>query len=371
MNRVASAFRRKDRLAWVAAATALTGVLLIQAETKALRPIGNDFTAYVDAARALAHGQNPYLASERFPYSYPLTLAWLLIPLSYFPLWLPTAGWFAVSVYAYWRLVKVAAVGEDGRVPLSGGPIALAIVMAVALLQIVQNELLNGQVNLVVCAISLAAITLSQRGKPVPAAMLWGSGIALKLFPLILGPWFLLRRRWTELFLGGSIAGALALGPVLWTGSDALHWTTDYLRRMAGEAGNPAVPDFIHLNLAGTIGHQLAHPNAAAWLLFGIPVLCVGLAMLADAKRGLEHGVRAAAGYLALVVLLSPKSETHHMIFTVPAAVVLAACARTWTRVAALGALIVIFNIGYVTPAVRDPFLLLFALGIAAWCIAE
>src|SRR3954467_250331 len=89
MNRVASAFRRKDRLAWVAAAIVLTGVLLIQAETKALRPIGNDFTSYLDAARALAHGHNPYLASERFPYSYPLTLAWLLIPVSYLPLWLP------------------------------------------------------------------------------------------------------------------------------------------------------------------------------------------------------------------------------------------------------------------------------------------
>src|SRR3954468_3733277 len=143
MNRVPSAFRRKDRLAWVAAAIVLTGVLLVQAETKALRAIGNDFTAYLDAARALAHGHNPYLASERFPYSYPLTLAWLLIPLSYFPVWLAAGAGFAMSVYSYWRVVNAAAVDEDRRVPLAYRPIAVAVLMAIALLQIVQNELLN------------------------------------------------------------------------------------------------------------------------------------------------------------------------------------------------------------------------------------
>src|SRR5919107_1810454 len=108
MNPVASAFRRKDCVAWLAASVLLTAVLLVQAEAKALRAFGNDFTAYLDAARALAHGQNPYLASERFPYSYPLTLAWLLIPLSYCPVWLAAAAWFAVSGYSYWRVVNAA-----------------------------------------------------------------------------------------------------------------------------------------------------------------------------------------------------------------------------------------------------------------------
>jgi len=353
------------------AAVLLAGVLLAQAETKALRSIGNDFTAYLEAAGALAAGADPYRVAPMFPYSYPLTLAWLLIPLRVAPIWLAAAVWFAISVFAYWRMVVHSASTDDRRAT-NCQAVAIGVVVAIVLLQIVQNELLNGQVNLVVCALSLAAVAASQRGMRMPAAVFWGAGIALKLFPLILGPWFLLRRKWIELFLGGVVAVILALVPVLWTGTEALRWTGEYLVKISGgEAGAVGARDFIHLNVAWAIGHYSGMPATPRWLLPVVALALVGWAMVRDWQRGLRHGVRAAAGYLALVVLLSPKSETHHMIFTIPAVIVLGVEARTWPRLLALATLIGIFNIGFVTAAVRDPFLQIFALGVAAWCIAE
>lgn len=375
---------------WIGAAIVLGGILLAQAETKALRSFGNDFTAYLDAARALAGGGNPYLASERFPYSYPLTLAWMLAPLLFAPIWLAAAVWFGVSVFSYWRVVNHSAVAGAHRLTRCEA-VALAVIVAVVLLQIVQNELLNGQINLAVAAIALGSIALSERGRPVPAAALWGLGVALKLFPLILVPWFLVRRRWTELFVGLLTAAVLCLLPVTWVGRDAVGWTMDYVARIsAGQAGAAHVPDFIHLNVAWMIGHAAGFASTPKWLLLATAVVLAGAAIAADIRRGSSGGLHSAVMYLSLVVLLSPKSETHHMVFTIPAVILLAVRTHSFRlkaeaagtdsvvaglsrkgRLALLIILVAIFNIGFVTPAVRDPFLLTFALGIAAWSMAE
>ena len=356
---------------WIGAAIVLVGVLLVQAEGKALRSFGNDFTAYLDAARALAGGGNPYVASERFPYSYPLTLAWMLAPLLFVPIWLAAAVWFGVTMFSYWRVVNHSALAGPDRLTRCE-VISLAVIVAVALLQIVQNELLNGQINLAVAAVALGSVALAERGRPIPAAMLWGLGIALKLFPLILAPWFLVRRRWTELFGGLLAAAVLCLLPVAWVGSDAVRWTIDYFGRIsAGQAGATHVPDFIHLNVAWTIGHVAGFASTPAWLLLLTTVVLMGLAIAADIRRGRDGSLRSAAMYLSLVVLLSPKSETHHMVFTIPAVIVLAVRTATMARLMALALLVLIFNVGFVTPAVRDPFLLIFALGIAAWSMVE
>ena len=345
------------------------GVLLAQAETKALRSIGNDFTAYLEASRALAHGGSPYIESPMFPYSYPLTLAYLLIPLQVTPIWLAAALWFALTLCAFWIVIRQSSAA-GGRELTTCESIALSVIVAIALLQILQNELLNGQINMVVAALSMRAVALSERRRPLPAAMLWALGIALKLFPLILAPWFLLRRRWTELGVGLLAAAALCLVPVLWVGTDAVQWTVDYFRKISGgEAGAVGVPDFIHLNVAAALARLAGFAATPPWLGIAIAGILVGAAMISDARHHLSRS--AAAAYLALVVLLSPKSETHHMVFTFPAVILLAVRARTRARLIALGALVLIFNIGYVTPAVRDPFLLIFACGVAAWCMAE
>jgi hypothetical protein len=353
---------------WIGAAILLGGVLLAQAETKALRSFGNDFTAYLAAAGALAAGANPYLVSPRFPYSYPLTLAWLFVPLVSLPIWLAAAAWFGGSVAAYWRLVHESAAA-GGRQLSRCETIALAVIVAVVLLQILQNELLNGQINLVVAAIALVSVTLSERGRPVPAAMLWGLGVALKLFPLILAPWFLVRGRWTELFVGIVTAVALCLCPVLWTGSDALTWTVDYFGRIStGQAGAAGVPDFVHLNVAWMIGRLAGFSATPPWLFVAASVVLMGIAIAVDIRRGASAGAAGAVMYLSLVVLVSPKSETHHMVFTIPAVVLLAVRARTAAGLLPLGGLIVLFNIGFITPSLRDPLLLAYALGTSAWC---
>ena len=52
---------------------------------RALRPGGIDLTSYLLSAQALSHGASPYRLPTPFPYLYPPTLAFLLIPLTAVP----------------------------------------------------------------------------------------------------------------------------------------------------------------------------------------------------------------------------------------------------------------------------------------------
>lgn len=352
--------------AWAGAAILIAAVLLIQAEIKALRSFGNDFTAYLDAAGALASGINPYFVSARFPYSYPLTLAWLFVPLRLLPVWLAAGLWFSVSIWALWRVVTESAAARERLTRCEA--IALAVIVAVALIQIVQNELLNGQINLAVAALALAALRLSEQRRPLPAAMLWGLSVALKLFPLVLVPWFIVRRRWTELIGGMGAAAILSLIPTLWIGTDAVRWTIDYFHRISGgEAGAEGVADFIHSNAAWMASHLAGFASTPDWLLVTTSAVLMGGAIAIDLRKGRDAGVQSGLMYLSLVVLLSPKSETHHMVFSIPALVLLAVQTQTMARLIALAGLVIIFNVGFEAAAVRDIFLPLFVCSIAAW----
>ena len=202
-----------------------------------------------------------------------------------------------------------------------------------------------------VAAIALGSIALSERARPVPAAMLWGLGIALKLFPLILAPWFLVRRRWTELFGGLLAAAALSLLPVAWVGTEAVRWTLDYFERIsAGQAGATHVPDFIHLNVAWMIGQLAGFASTPAWLLLATSVVLMGLAIAADIRRGRDGSLPSAVMDLCSWCYYPEVRDASHGVHH-PRGDPAGRPDRTMARLVALALLVLIFNVGFVTPA--------------------
>ncbi|MBV6479681.1 MAG: hypothetical protein HGGPFJEG_02472 [Ignavibacteria bacterium] len=57
----------------------------------------NDFTSYVLSSKALLKHTNPYETGSPFPYIYPLTLAFILLPFSYFPPTYLQIAWFFLT----------------------------------------------------------------------------------------------------------------------------------------------------------------------------------------------------------------------------------------------------------------------------------
>ena len=147
--------KRGIALAWAAL---LGAVLLWQTLVRAARPDGIDLTSYLLSARALAHGASPYLLATPFPYLYPATLAFLLIPLAMAPSIVALVAWFALNAFAaVWSVRRVALCV---RPDLEQRPETVAVLLAVfftVFFPIVQSNLRNGQVNFIVLALCVAA----------------------------------------------------------------------------------------------------------------------------------------------------------------------------------------------------------------------
>jgi hypothetical protein len=66
-------------------AALLLVLLAFQSFHMAAQGISNDFSSYLLSARALVDGSDPYHTGSPFPYIFPLSLAFLLIPFTWLP----------------------------------------------------------------------------------------------------------------------------------------------------------------------------------------------------------------------------------------------------------------------------------------------
>src|SRR5262245_45211050 len=172
-------------LGWAAV---LCAVLLAQTYARAQRPNGIDLTSYLLSADVLRRGGSPYVLPTPFPYLYPATLAFLLIPLTFVPPTVAVLLWFALNVAAVVWSVRaiVLTIRPDARTADVAPFLAMFFTV---FFTIAQSNLRNGQVNFVVLGLSVfAALRTSALG--------WSLATAMKILPLALAPYFMLRRSW-------------------------------------------------------------------------------------------------------------------------------------------------------------------------------
>jgi len=323
----------------------LAGVLLRQTIVRAARPDGIDLTSYLLSARALAHGASPYLLATPFPYLYPPTLAFLLIPLTLVPASAALVIWFGLNAGAAVWLVRRVAVAV--RPELEQTPATLALFEAAFFtffFPIVQSNLRNGQVNFLVLALCVAAALPSQlcctRAGAPPArpgpharpALLWSLATAIKVVPLVLLPWFALRRSRQWMLAAAIACPALLALPAVMTGGRIIDLYRQFAEVLRAASFGPqsATLDF---SLAGTIAAITGAPATPALRVSSAAVV-FGWILQADARRFRGECARPLVLYLLGIPLASPKSEVHHLAFMLPAAAltVLECCSRPRAR---------------------------------------
>jgi alpha-1,2-mannosyltransferase len=313
-----------------AAAVVATVILGVQTWHKAFRVDGNDLTSYLLAARALWDGQSPYGLDTPFPYLYPLFLAFAILPFASLPYGAAVIGWFGASV---------AALGLILREWSSRNELAIAAT-ALVTFNVIQNNLLNGQVNFFVvlcCVMAVAAATnpaeaglhAVRRGT---AAGVWlGAGIALKLMPVVLLMYLLVRRQFRAIATAIVVAVVLALAPaLLMIGSESgtasgFSRIADVYSRYAREfllpmITSPAADAGLAFSIASVV-QRVSGVGPALWLEVLCATVVLGAVAVLDVARWRRRGddLAAAAAYLAAIILISPKSETHHLAFAIPA----------------------------------------------------
>jgi hypothetical protein len=299
-------------------------IYLIQMYGKAYRENGYDFTSYLLSSEAFFAGTNHYQTGGPFPFIYPLFLCVVLFPLASLPYWFSNAVWFSLNVSAlYLSTLVLLKLYLDS---LSYKEItALFLVPFVILTNVFQNNLLNGQVNFIVLLLCVLFLKYFVESRKLLATFFLSAGISIKITPLILIVYLIARREfvYVGIVLASSIFLIFGL-PYAIAGEKTVVWYSQYIQSFLfhsiatdGVASNgftfsitsmvrfllPSMSKLLSLMIAGLISI--------------VPIIWV---QFTSHRNVTSEQTLFFSLYLLAVPLISPMSETHHLISLFPAA---------------------------------------------------
>jgi alpha-1,2-mannosyltransferase len=316
-----------DRLAWRLRLT-LLGALGVFAVILVvfLSPWGTkmiDLDVYRAAAHAVVDGADPYGASGPYglPFTYPIFAAVVFVPFALLPT-LVARG--LITIFSFAALVAICHITarqilptrSDRQLALLSLPAAVLLVSAHPVL----DTLLFGQINLVLVAlvlIDMFVLTGRTRG------VLVGLAAGIKLTPGLFIIYYLItgqRRaaRTAAITFGLTVAAGLALRPPA-----GWQFWTRYMLDPARTGNVTYVGNQSILAITARLTRQ-AHPSAV--LVWTLTAIVVAVALILARRLYASGAELAAVSVVATGALLaSPISWTHHWVWFIPAAAVVAA----------------------------------------------
>ncbi len=301
-------------------------ILFAQMLVRALRGDTNDFTSYLLSADALLKGNNPYETGISFHYIYPLFPAFLLIPFSLIPGWFASTVWFLLNVtffmYTYLIITKCCINKQLSFSYKLGLPLLLIIIL---MLNIIQNNFLNGQINIFVLLLCLIFFHYWKKDETIIAALFLAAAISIKLVPLIFLILVIQRRNYylliyTVLF---SLLFTIVI-PSLFLGKELIGIYGNYFNTLLLKETSSEIPgDSMFFTLSGFISYIIPYLKNVIWIKL-VSALLVVFALLSFSfkmkdKFYSKKSIVVISLYFLGILLVSPMSETHHLIFMLPA----------------------------------------------------
>jgi hypothetical protein len=245
---------------------------------------------------------------------------------------------FAVCVLLLVR-VLARATGGDERLAMA----------AVALAPLATGALIRNHFDLVPVALTLAALALLVRGRPVGGMAVLGAAVAVKGYPLVVAPvalaWLVARGEGRTALRGGlalaAVAGAAAALAVAISPSgahDGLRWQTDrpvQVESIAGVAVRALVDaEHVESHRSDGVRHPAAEPLAAGIGAAGAAIVAL-LAIFAARRPGPRELVLASLAAVAAFAAFGKVLSPQYLVWTLP----LAALALAWHARLLFGAL--------------------------------
>ena len=307
----------KIQLALISSALIL---FVFQAFQKAYRDIGFDFTCYLLSSRNLLNSMNPYYTESVFQYLYPLSLTTILIPLTFLPYWLSCTIWFAVLIYSLYKTTEI--IFNNSNIKISNSLTAIFIVF-VFYLGVIQNNLLNGQVNLILILLCILFLEYYSRGNKKLAVIFLAIAISIKIMPIVLVAYLIVRKDIKSAFISIVIAVLLSLTPYLWLGNQLFLFYKDFFNILKDSAHILATDDrkYISFTISGFINNYIGKIDSSiTQKVFNVfPLLIIITIDLFKKVDSIKLKMSVGYLYLLCIPLISPMSEIHHLIFTYPA----------------------------------------------------
>jgi len=316
----------KKRIVGIAFIVIVSVILLIQSYGKAYRDSGYDFTSYIYASRLLSVNQNPYdpassvtsqidYPKPSFPYIYPLTLAFLMTPLSYIPYSVAISIWFFAGLFSLLFTIYILSKRETNGTGGYWKRTDISIVSALAILllfNIVQNNFLNGQLNFIILLLSVLSYDYCSRGKKFTAAFVLALAISLKLTPVIFLLYFLLKKEYKLFLYSTAMIPLLLLLPYLLIGNNITAFYAYYANNFLFEPGQ-------NLNFLLSIFNNV-YGRIAVIIALLLILISITLFYGKYRSRIIQNNVFSI--YCLFLLLLTPKLQTHTLIFIMPAVVI-------------------------------------------------
>lgn len=329
-------------LAGIVAATALLALRAVQIYGRTY--VFFDMRIYHGAIDWWAHGGALYeyvQPNTTLGFTYPPFAAILMLPMVLTSA--TVAGWInliaglaALAVLLRWLLLPLA--------DRYGWPrwfaVALAVPLAAAT-EPIRETLGFGQVNLLLAIMIFAdLVSLRHRHRTardpgaLPAgglARLWYSGAltgvgvglatAVKLTPAVFILYFAVTRQWRAVFTAAATTLAVTAGTFVVAGEESVQYFTSVLWDTSRVGAVDATPN---QSLAGLLARLYDSPTTPRlmWLAFAMLLLTVGMSRAGNAhQEGDELAAFTIVGLTGNAIC--PISWTHHLVFVVPAVVIL------------------------------------------------
>lgn len=203
----------------------------------------SDFRIFYDGSFDAWHGLNPYrTVSQHLPYIYPPLLLWICTPLTLMPLLGAVEAWTVInfvawlvtirrSVFLSWSEVhlieetrrrdqmgqevhgaeadpapsniddsehseSLSAETKSARSARTPIPWVLWVLPSLLCYRFILRQNLHGQADLIVVALTCTAFTLVRSGREVMGGVIAALAVTIKPLPILILPYFLVRRRY-------------------------------------------------------------------------------------------------------------------------------------------------------------------------------
>jgi hypothetical protein len=215
-----------------------------------------DYTVYTAAGQAILDRQDIYLAQNvrGWRYVYPPPFAILLVPFARMPLALGALIWYLLTVAAIGAsaIMPAALLGDT---PLRRKPQIVYGLPLLCLATLLISSALRSQASPFMDFFMIAAIYYHLKNRPIAAGFSLACAALLKVFPIVLIVYFILRRQW-QAVLATAIALVL-LGIVL----PSLYWGWQFnwhqIARWIDVVGHPAMMQNTERAQASSLYSQL------------------------------------------------------------------------------------------------------------------
>jgi hypothetical protein len=300
---------------------------------------GNDLTTYFKSSQLFYNGENPFTEGAR-PYIYPLFLVIVVYPLSllqsgFFAKAIAVSTWSAISYFAFFMTILACLrflYGTDRirkvlREQLF--PIALAVLI---LHPFLQDEFLNGQVNLIVLGCAGGFFLMLKENRQLPASVFLAVAASIKIAPAVCLVYVLFSGHYRCLLYFPVILLIFILGLPLLINSSSLgyyhHLISEVYPRLTVHEAESGFKSF---SLVSTI-FSLTGISAGASIKIGLTgfmsvLLLTPVYLLYRKLSDLKNRFVRLTVFSAIVVvipLVFPMSEPHHLlILTIPVVVML------------------------------------------------